>query len=85
MTRTNVNSNNRAPSCEGCQPDRHDPDLRIALCGFDGEHDMPDEWRCATWQSTSSAKSRHQERIWFSPHCLDASGRQGDLFAEASA
>jgi len=23
MTRTNANSDNRTPSCEGCQPDKH--------------------------------------------------------------
>ena len=22
------------------------PDLRIALCGYDGEHAMPDSWDC---------------------------------------
>lgn len=46
------------------------PDLRIALCGLEGEHDMPDTWSCVAWCSTSSAASRSKERIWLSPHCL---------------
>lgn len=60
------------------------PALRIALCGYIGEHEMPSSWTVAAWASTSSSKSRAKERIWFSPHCLDPS-RQGELFAEASA
>lgn len=47
-----------------------DPALRIALCGFDGEHDMPSTWSQVAWRSTSSSKTRAKERIWFSPHCL---------------
>jgi hypothetical protein len=50
-----------------------DPRLRIALCGYEGEHDMPSSWNCATWRAPSGyggGKQRHRERIWFSPHCL---------------
>lgn len=50
-----------------------DPQLRIALCGFDGEHEMPPAWDCAIWRAPSgygAGKQRHRERIWFSPHCL---------------
>jgi DNA adenine methylase len=59
------------------------PALRIALCGFDGEHAMPNHWQCVAWASTSSAKSRARERIWFSPHCNDVT-RQRELFEVAS-
>jgi hypothetical protein len=52
------------------------PNLRIALCGYDGEHEMSG-WTCVRWkprkgyQSTDSAiEDRGRERIWFSPHCL---------------
>lgn len=55
------------------------PQLRIALCGFDTEHDMPASWQCVSWRSNSSASTRGKERIWFSPHCLSAT-RQGELF-----
>ena len=36
------------------------PLLRIALCGYDGEHEMPQGWDC---------DNSNRERIWFSPHC----------------
>lgn len=63
------------------------PDLRIALCGYDEEHAMPDTWECVSWKSQGGYGSQGtgrgrdnaiKERIWFSPHCL----RLG-LFAEA--
>ena len=62
-----------------------DPQLRIALCGYDGKHQMPASWECVTWKATGGyARSggrgetnSHRERIWFSPHCL--AGRQGAL------
>jgi DNA adenine methylase len=64
------------------------PALRIALCGWDGEHDMPEGWTEVPWVSKGSGKNRGRERIWFSPHCLPIT-TQRDLFgveysAEAS-
>lgn len=55
-----------------------DPRLRIALCGYEGEHEMPKSWECVPWkagggyanQSTRGSENSHKERIWFSPHCL---------------
>ena len=55
-----------------------DPRLRIALCGYEGEHEMPDTWEKYEWKANASYKThrgdltgnRHRERIWFSPHCL---------------
>lgn len=58
------------------------PELRIALCGYEGEHAMPTNWECVAWKtkggygSQGNGKGREnagKERIWFSPHCL----RQG--------
>ena len=55
------------------------PMLRIALCGYEGEHDMPKSWECYEWKATGGFgnkrkdgqnENRHRERIWFSPHCL---------------
>jgi site-specific DNA-adenine methylase len=55
------------------------PALRVALCGYDGEHDMPG-WTPVAWKarggygSQSDGRGREnsaRERIWFSPHCLD--------------
>lgn len=52
------------------------PKLRIALCGYEGEHEMPAEWQCVAWKAPGGyaaiagnhANSR-RERIWFSPAC----------------
>lgn len=63
----------------------YNPQLRIALCGYSGEHQMPSDWAEVPWKSTggygslSNGQGRansKRERIWFSPHCL-----QPDLFA----
>jgi len=52
-------------------------DLRIALCGYEGEHDMPDGWDCVAWKAKGGYALRAEavananlERIWFSPNCL---------------
>ena len=48
-----------------------DKRLRIALCGYDNEHNMPSDWECLAWKSgTGAGKNPHRERVWFSPHCL---------------
>jgi D12 class N6 adenine-specific DNA methyltransferase len=56
-----------------------DPKMRIALCGYEGEHAMPRGWECVEWKarggygSQGSGKGRgnaRRERIWFSPYCL---------------
>jgi hypothetical protein len=61
-----------------------DPSLRIVLCGYEGEHEMPASWRCVAWASrgayqtargaaaadTRGAANRARERLWFSPGCL---------------
>jgi DNA adenine methylase len=55
------------------------PSLRIALCGWEGEHDMPDGWTCIAVKTHGSGKNRDRERIWFSPQCRQAL-TQGNLF-----
>ncbi len=54
-------------------------DLCIALCGYEGEHVMPDDWECVAWKACGGYGSQSdgagranasRERIWFSPHCL---------------
>lgn len=62
--------------------------LRIALCGLEGEHDLPG-WACVAWKARGGYGSqrddgtvndnRKRERIWFSPHCLAPSD---DLFSK---
>src|SRR5271157_5535221 len=49
--------------------------MRIALCGYKGEHKMPRGWACVPWKAVGGYGSRnagrglanaHRERIWFS-------------------
>ncbi len=71
----------------------NNPGLRIALCGYDGQFDMPASWIVESWTAaggysstaegdTQGKENRHRERIWFSPHCLHDAGM---LFGRASA
>lgn len=55
------------------------PLYRIALCGFDTEHEMPDNWTAYRWRTNGGYGNQGQGRgrnnakrevIWFSPHCL---------------
>ena len=65
----------------------NDKRLFIALCGYEGEHKMPDSWDCVAWKAPGGygnqgegrgKENRGRERIWFSPHCIKA--KQGKLF-----
>lgn len=55
------------------------PELLIALCGYEGEHAMPDTWETVAWKAAGgyggqrqdgSNQNAERERIWFSPACL---------------
>jgi len=58
----------------------NNPLMRIVLCGYEGEYNLPDTWDCVSWtahhgygaQRTDGTKNENKtkERIWFSPHCL---------------
>ena len=63
-----------------------DPKMRIVLCGYEGEHDMPDDWRMIEWKTKGGYGSRsnqrgrenaNKERLWLSPHCLLTEGEYG--------
>ena len=65
------------------------PLLRIALCGYEGEHEMPADWQVYEWKArggynnqgaddSPGAGNGALERIWFSPHTLKGSP-QGSL------
>lgn len=56
-----------------------DPLLRIALCGYEGEHEMPDTWEALPWKAQGGYGSQgegrgrenaNREVVWFSPHCI---------------
>jgi len=60
-----------------CQEHADDPNLRIALCGYVGEHDELEAqgWDVVAWKAHGGyAKNDNaaKERIWFSPACLSA-------------
>lgn len=53
------------------------PLLRVAFCGYEGEHFFPPDWDCVAWKTHGGYANRNpgnlntsRERIWFSPHCL---------------
>jgi DNA adenine methylase len=68
-----------------------DPRLRIALCGYEGEHKMPASWQVLPWKAAGGYSNRganprrnaERERIWFSPSCLRPIVA-GPLFAETT-
>ena len=69
----------------------NDPLMRIVVCGYTEEHDMPG-WTRVAWKAKGGYGNQrkdgtndnaHRETLWFSPHCL--SGVQGDLFATFGA
>lgn len=67
-----------------CVENGPNPLLRIALCGYEGEHNVLSEkhgWDCVSWKgrggfgsqgkNTDAGKENaKKERIWFSPACL---------------
>lgn len=55
------------------------PLMRIALCGYEDEHEMPASWSAHRWKARggygsqgngSGRANAAREMIWFSPHCL---------------
>ena len=85
----NHNDDVRAAVRAYCLERGDDPRMRIALCGYEGEHDMPG-WDCYAWKTQGGYGSQSEggagrvnserERIWFSPHCLGAGQVQLELF-----
>ena len=68
--------------------------LRIALCGYEGDHPMPDSWECVAWKARGGYGSQgagagrdnaKRERIWFSPACLRPQRSLFDALPDVSA
>jgi len=70
--------------------------LRIALCGYEGEHDELESagWDVLAWRAnggygnraTRGNANRTRERIWFSPNCLQPDAAlQTALFQESES
>ena len=54
----------------------NNPKLRIALCGYEGEFDVPSDWRVIEWKASKGYagegnNNRERERVWLSPACLE--------------
>jgi len=54
------------------------PRVRVALCGYEGEHTMPEGWEVFEWKAAGGygsqgrergRENKVRERIWFSPSC----------------
>ena len=68
-----------------CAENGHDPERRIILAGYDGEHDHQLQdlgWTAHEWYTagflqggysngTEAGTQQHRERLWASPHCLN--------------
>jgi site-specific DNA-adenine methylase len=77
---------------EWCIANGHNPELRIVLAGYAGEHDALERagWHVKAWKARGGYGSQGEdrgrdnsarERLWLSPHCL---GRSVNLFGEAA-
>lgn len=66
---------------EWCKRNGDNPLLRIAICGYESEHNELEElgWVKLAWKAQGGyanlglergKQNRLRERIWFSPHCL---------------
>jgi len=75
---------------EWCAEVGHDPKMRIALCGYDTEHQELEAlgWDVVEWKARGGYGSQgagqgrvnaKRERIWFSPACVSPS-EDGGLF-----
>lgn len=59
------------------------PMLRIALCGYEGEHEMPATWTAEKWKARGGYDGQNRDRdnqrrkletIWFNRSCLSQQG-----------
>lgn len=74
-----------------CEATGDDKRVRVVLSGYAGEHDALEArgWRVVEWRSGGAGymaagadRTVSRERLWLSPHCLDAT-RQRSLFDAA--
>ena len=72
-----------------CEANTGNPLLRIVLCGYEGEHDMPG-WRCVEWKANGGYGNQAdkvgranaaKERLWLSPSCIDPKQKRQNAFA----
>ena len=68
------------------------PLMRIVLAGYEGEHEMPADWRVIEWEAVggygliaedeeaTGRANKGRERLWLSPACLSEIQDQLSLF-----
>jgi DNA adenine methylase len=68
------------------------PLMRIVLAGYEGEHQMPEDWRTVEWEAiggyglisddeeSTGRANKGRERLWLSPACESENEAQGKLF-----
>lgn len=70
-----------------CLENGGDSRLRIALCGYEGEHSILESqgWSVFSWRARGGYANRNKnntnrtkERIWFSPHCLSIDNKKAE-------
>lgn len=75
----NADANVSARVREWAIANGNNPEYRICLCGYEGEHDMPPDWETVSWKATGgygcqrkdgTNLNQERERLWFSPACL---------------
>jgi DNA adenine methylase len=58
------------------------PNMRIALCGYEGMWEAPPGWTRRTWKNVQGyrvGRGQRQEVIWCSPYCLGQWASEEDL------
>ena len=69
---------------EWCRQNQDNKLLKIALCGYDGEYELPG-WECVAWKASGGYENQSasddgpsgncaKERVWFSPTCKGSQG-----------
>jgi hypothetical protein len=62
------------------------PDMRIVVAGYDGEHQFPSSWKVHEWEAaggygleggedSKGRKNRKREQLWLSPACQQTTER----------
>lgn len=69
-----------------------DPRYRIALCGYESEHAMPEDWAVLRWKtpggfgsqgSGRAMENASRETVWFSSFTLPANSPQLSFLEDA--
>lgn len=66
--------------CDWAIQNGNNPNMRIVLCGYEGDHEIPNTWNKYNWKANGGfanlgnsrgKNNSYKETIWFSPYCLD--------------